>query len=95
MAHVITDKCVNCKYTECFAVCPVECFHQRDEMLLIDPAVCIDCGACIPACPVAAIFADSDVPDDQKEWIQFNAEQAPALPLVTAKMEPLGPPVNV
>jgi ferredoxin len=65
-------------------VCPVACFHGDDEMLYIDPEVCIDCSACIPTCPVEAIYEDP-IPEDKQQWIQINEERAPELPLVTEK----------
>ena len=76
MTHVVTEACVKCKYTDCVTVCPVDCFHEDAEMLVIDPEVCIDCGACIPECPVDAIFADTDVPDEEESWIDRNAEES-------------------
>lgn len=89
MAHVVTGACLKCKYTDCVSVCPVDCFHEDQEMLFIDPDVCIDCGACIPECPVQAIYAEEDVPGDQQEWIAKNAEKAADLPVITEKKEPL------
>src|SRR6516165_2903943 len=89
MPHVVTDNCHLCRFTECVAVCPVECFHADKERIYIDPEVCIDCGACIPACPVRAIYEVIDMPDDQRRWIEVNAERARALPVVYAKQEPL------
>ncbi len=89
MAHVVTEPCLKNKYTDCVAVCPVDCFHEDENMLLIDPAVCIDCGACIPACPVQAIYLDTDVPEKWKNYIQLNAEKAAQLPVITQKKKPL------
>lgn len=89
MAHVVTEPCIKCKYTDCVTVCPVDCFHEDDEMLVIDPEVCIDCGACIPECPVQAIYAEEDVPDDQQKYIQLNADKSTDLPVITEKKEPL------
>ena len=74
MTHTVCQPCYDCKYTDCVAVCPVECFYQDDKMLYIDPADCIDCEACVPECPVEAIFAEDDVPDSQKEFTALNAE---------------------
>ena len=76
MTHVVTEPCVKCKYTDCVTVCPVDCFHEDAEMLVIDPEVCIDCGACIPECPVNAIYAEEDVPADQQHMTKLNAELA-------------------
>ncbi|MDM7914061.1 MAG: 4Fe-4S binding protein [Candidatus Eisenbacteria bacterium] len=89
MAYVVTDNCHLCRFTDCVTVCPVDCFHGDDEMLYIHPDECIDCGACVPACPVEAIFALEDVPEDQKKWIEINADRSPGLPVVNTKMDPL------
>jgi len=89
MPHVVTDNCHLCRFTECVAVCPVECFHADEERTYIDPDVCIDCGACIPACPVRAIYEIIDLPDDQRRWIAINAERSHGLPVVYAKQDPL------
>ena len=76
MPHVVVESCVRCKYTDCVSVCPVDCFHEGENFLVIDPDECIDCGACIPECPVDAIFADTDVPDGEEAWIDRNAEES-------------------
>ena len=80
MTHVVTSACVRCKYQDCVAVCPVECFKEAGEYLVIDPDDCIDCGACIPECPVDAIYAEEDVPDDEQEWIEKNEIESLTLP---------------
>ena len=89
MPHIATDNCQLCRYTDCVSHCPVECFHADDERLYIDPDVCVDCGACIPACPVQAIYDVVDMPDDKEPWIAINRERAKALPVVTEKQTPL------
>lgn len=89
MTFVVTDNCQRCRFTDCVAVCPVDCFHGDAEMLYIDPNECIDCGACVPECPVEAIFDETQVADDKKEWIQINADRASGLPVVNAKQDPL------
>jgi len=89
MTTVVTDNCDGCRYTDCVSVCPVECFHGDEQMLYIDPDVCIDCSACVPECPVEAIFEEDDLPEDKLEWVALNAERAPLLPLVTDKQAPL------
>ncbi|MBD3334345.1 MAG: 4Fe-4S dicluster domain-containing protein [Candidatus Eisenbacteria bacterium] len=89
MTYVVTENCKDCRFTDCVTVCPVDCFHGDDVMLYIDPDECIDCGACVPECPVEAIFAEEDLPDDQQEWTQINAEKAPDLPVVNEKVDPL------
>ena len=89
MAHVVTEPCIKCKYTDCVVVCPVDAYREDAEMLVIDPDVCIDCGACVPECPVQAIYAEEDVPEKWKSFIQLNAEKAKVLPVITEKKEPL------
>ena len=89
MTHVVCEPCKNCKYTDCVAVCPVECFHEDELILYIDPEECIDCALCIPECPVEAIFADSDVPEQWQSYIEENAEKAPGLPVITEQQDPL------
>lgn len=89
MTFVVTSNCHRCRFTDCVAVCPVDCFHGDEEMLYIDPEECIDCGACVPECPVEAIFDEGSVPENEVEWIAVNAERAPALPVVDQKQEPL------
>ena len=76
MAYVVTDNCVDCKYTDCVLVCPVDCFYEIEKQLVIDPDECIDCSACEPECPVNAIFQEDDLPEDQLHWIDINAEKA-------------------
>jgi ferredoxin len=70
-------------------VCPVECFHEAETILYIDPEECIDCGLCIPECPVQAIYADSDVPEKWQEYIELNAKLATTFPVITQQKEPL------
>lgn len=89
MTFVVTSNCKGCRYTDCVAVCPVECFHGDKEMLYIDPDECIDCGACVPECPVEAIYDETELPEDQTDWIQINADKAPDLPSVTETESPL------
>lgn len=89
MTFIVTDKCRGCRFTDCVTVCPVACFHGDDQMLYIDNVVCIDCGACVPICPVHAIYEEYDLPDDQRHWIEINAERAPSLPVVSEKATPL------
>ena len=76
MAYVVTESCIKCKYTDCVEVCPVDCFREGPNMLVIDPEECIDCTLCVPECPVEAIFAEDDVPAAQHEWIARNRELA-------------------
>jgi ferredoxin len=90
MTHIVTSACVDKKYQECVAVCPVEAFREADTYLVIDPDECIDCAACIPECPVEAIFADTDVPDEEEEWVAKNEDESPDLPIATGDSPVLG-----
>ena len=74
MTHVVTESCIRCKYTDCVDVCPVDCFREGPNMLVIDPDECIDCAVCIPECPVNAIYAEEDLPANQLAFIKLNAE---------------------
>ena len=76
MAYIVTESCIKCKYTDCVDVCPVDCFREGPNMLVIDPDECIDCTLCVAECPVEAIFAEDDVPDSQRGWIPLNKELA-------------------
>lgn len=89
MAFIVTSNCQRCRFTDCVDVCPVDCFHGDDEMLYIDPEECIDCGACVPECPVEAIFDESQVPDAERQWIAINAERAVKLPVINTTSDPL------
>ena len=77
-----------CRFTDCVAVCPVECFHGDDEMLYIDPDECIDCGACVPECPVEAIYDETELPPELEKWKAINVQKAPGLPAITETGEP-------
>src|SRR4026207_332320 len=89
MTYVVTESCIKCKYTDCVDVCPVDCFREGPNMLVIDPDECIDCTLCVPECPVEAIFAEDDVPDSQKEWIPLNRElSAQWQPIIQRKPAP-------
>ena len=76
MAYVVTESCIKCKKMDCVEVCPVDCFREGPNMLVIDPSECIDCTVCIPACPEKAIFRDGDVPADQQHFIALNEEMS-------------------
>ena len=97
MAYVIAEPCIGTKDTACVDACPVDCIHPKkddpkfetEEMLYIDPVDCIDCEACVPECPVEAIFHEDNVPEEWKEFIALNAEMAPTLPVITEKKTPL------
>src|SRR5688572_12664164 len=89
MTFVVTSSCKGCRYTDCVVVCPVDCFHGDEAMLYIDPDVCIDCGACMPECPVEAIFDQGALPPSEEAWLTINRERAPLLPVVSSKQTPL------
>jgi ferredoxin len=88
MTHVVTESCIKCKYTDCVDVCPVDCFKEGPNMLIIDPDECIDCAVCIPECPVNAIYADVDLPQDQMKFVEINAEMSKTCEVITGKKEP-------
>jgi len=90
MTHIVTENCVNCKHTDCVAVCPVDCFYEGENFLVIDPDQCIDCGVCIPECPVDAIVVDNDknVPNLQF-WADLNARLAKKWSVLTKKKDAL------
>jgi ferredoxin len=88
MTYVVTDNCIRCKYTDCVDVCPVDCFHEGPNFLVIDPEECIDCTLCEPECPAEAIFAEDDVPKEQQHFIELNAELAKEWPVINEKKDP-------
>jgi ferredoxin len=89
MTHVVLESCIRCKYTDCVDVCPVDCFREGPNMLVIDPDECIDCAVCIPECPVNAILPEEDVPGDQLAFIKLNAELSRKWPSITKRKAPL------
>lgn len=90
MTYLVTDNCVKCKHTDCVAVCPVDCFYEGEETLVINPDECIDCGICVPECPVDAIVADVDLPpEDQIIWMERNHKYSQVWPNITEAKAPL------
>ncbi len=85
MTFVVTENCIKCKYMDCVEVCPVDCFHEGPNFLVIDPDECIDCTLCEPECPAEAIFSEDEVPADQKDFLKINAELAKSWPVLTEK----------
>lgn len=85
MTHVVTESCIQCKYTDCVTVCPVDCFHEGPNFLVIDPCECIDCTLCVAECPVDAIFRDVDMPDGSEEYLELNAQLAQIWPVIIQK----------
>jgi len=88
MTYVVVENCIKCKYTDCVDVCPVDCFHEGPNFLVIDPEECIDCTLCEPECPAEAIFADDDVPADQEHFIELNAELTAEWPVINVSKDP-------
>lgn len=87
MTYVVTDNCISCKYMDCVEICPVECFYEGENMLVINPDECIDCGVCEPECPAEAIRPDSH--PDVSDWVQKNSLYASQWPNITKKRDPL------
>jgi len=88
MTFVVTENCIKCKYMDCVEVCPVDCFREGPNFLVIDPDECIDCNLCVPECPVDAIYADDDVPEAQQLFTELNAKLAKKWPVISIKKEP-------
>ncbi len=89
MSFVVTEPCSGCKYTDCVVVCPCDCFREGEQMLYIDPVTCIDCEACMPECPVEAIFRDDKVPEQWRHYVELNAQMAKVCPPIVEKKTPL------
>ena len=85
MTYIVNDKCIKCKYTDCVEVCPVDCFYEGENMLVINPDECIDCGVCEPECPIDAIKPDTE--DDAKKWVDFNQKWSEQWPVITQKKD--------
>ena len=88
MTYAVTEACIRCKYTDCVAVCPVDCFYEGENMLVIHPDECIDCGVCEPECPAEAIKPDTE--PELEQWLKINADFAKTWPNITQKRD--GPP---
>jgi ferredoxin len=87
MTFVVTENCIKCKFTDCVDVCPVDCFHEGPNFLVIDPDECIDCSLCEPECPANAIFAEDEVPAEQQQYIALNRALAGVWPSITEVKE--------
>lgn len=88
MTYVVTEQCVRCKYTDCVEVCPVDCFHEGPNMLVINPEECIDCALCVPECPVDAIYYSDDVPQGQEQYLEINERLSRGWPVILARKDP-------
>lgn len=89
MTYVVTDNCINCKYTDCVDICPVDCFYEGPNFLVIHPDECIDCDDCVEACPADAIFSDDNLPEDKKHFLLLNEELAQVWPSITDQQDPM------
>lgn len=89
MAFVVTDNCILCKHTDCVEVCPVDCFHEGPNFLVINPEECIDCALCEPECPIDAIFAEEDLPADQEQFLSINEDLSAQWPVITTQKPPM------
>lgn len=88
MTFVVTEACIKCKLTDCVEVCPVDCFHEGANFLVIDPDECIDCTLCEPECPVEAIFSEDELPPGQEKYLQINEELSQHWPVITEMKDP-------
>lgn len=87
MSYIVTQHCVDCKYTDCVAVCPVDAFHEGARILYINPDTCVNCDACVPACPVEAIYSEENLPAKFQSYIQINIDGAAANPVINQKKD--------
>lgn len=83
MTYIVTEDCIKCKYTDCVEVCPVDCFHEGPNFLVIDPEECIDCSLCEPECPINAIFSEDDLPSEYENFLELNRELSELWPVIT------------
>jgi len=88
MTFVVTEECIKCKLTDCVEVCPVDCFHEGPNMLVIDPDECIDCTLCEPECPVEAILSEDDLPENMQQFTELNAELSREWPVINEMKDP-------
>ena len=90
MTYIVKDECVKCKLTDCVDVCPVDCFYEGENMLVINPDECIDCGVCEPECPIDAIKADTDESvENMEKWLLLNKKFSALWPNINKKKEPM------
>ena len=86
MTYIVNENCIKCKYTDCVEVCPVDCFYEGENMLVIHPDECIDCGVCEPECPIEAIQPDTD--NNAEKWLELNKKYSEIWPVITQKKQP-------
>ena len=89
MSYIVTQHCVDCKYTDCVAVCPVDAFHEGERILYINPDTCVNCDACVPACPVEAIYSEENLPSKFQAYVDINRDGAAANPVINQKKDPM------
>ena len=89
MTYVVDEKCIKCKHMDCVEVCPVDCFYEGPNFLVINPDECIDCALCEPECPAEAIFSEDELPDEQKIFLEINEELSQTWPNITERRDPL------
>ena len=89
MTFIVTEKCIKCKYTDCVEICPVECFHEGPNMLVINPDECIDCGLCEPECPINAIQSEYEITSNNKKFIDINKRLSKKWPLINVSKKAL------
>ena len=89
MTFVVTDNCIRCKYTDCVEVCPVDCFYEGPNFIVINPDECIDCALCVPECPAEAIYSEDELPESQTSFVALNAELAEKWPNLVENKTPL------
>ena len=89
MTFVVAEPCIACKYTDCVDVCPVDCFYEGENFLVIHPEECIRCGACEPVCPTEAIFVEEELPERYQEYLELNRKLAEEWPLLSVQQDPL------
>ena len=89
MTYIVNDKCIKCKLMDCVEVCPVDCFYEGENTLVINPDECIDCGLCEPECPIEAIYAEDEVPADEIEFIEINEKYSKIWPNITEAKDPM------
>ena len=87
MTFVVTENCIKCKYTDCVEVCPVDCFHEGPNFLVIDPEECIDCTICEQECPPEAIYSEDDLPDEMSHFLELNAELSQKWPVISEQKD--------